>query len=582
MGELADLEHTFAYVASGAQVWVTFVLFSLGIHFTLHWWRVRARLEKSRATSIIAPPDIKESKLAALLASGMLGGTVVSFGVVVVEAFWGSNPVAVPLGSVGCVLAGYYFVWRLCMRADEKLRISQRPRYALLRSWRVPEFMKSSGLILVACAPAVLILGLAVPATDPRMDLTAWGFTYRWIACGPSIVFLILVASLWAEAARGRVGGELQGTRWRCGAVGTVGFITLWVNILVWPYVALYFPESWAGRHYGSLERLLEAPIFAFIGIAFFRCFTAEFRSGVADKRLQLSISFRRLSEKVSFVLSGWAVFSQKLSEDYYESSRLLEKTLSDLEVDPVGSQLAADALALGAAQQSGEVSQTDLRRLHLHQVLVARQSVPRRSRLGWWSTQRGAECTVRRKTALVLQRAGMLVKTTLTESHNALFAGVPVGLASSKAGPNLAAAPVFQGSSNTHFPGEPPRINLLAQAAASVTTIPTSGEAPDMPGHPLWEQAYIVVAALAGQLPTSVARSVLDPDGKNHTLKVQRCAFAALMALSEGDPNLLRQTRAYTVLSQLFGPRCEEILATARRGNARTRSRQINQQPLG
>lgn len=529
----------FGAVADAAQVWVTFVLFAVGVRFVRHWWKTRLELERMRGHSVLDPPDLKGSTLAVLLASAMFVGALVSFGVVVLEALWGASPVIVPLSAAGCTLTGYYFVWRLTQSVAQKLRIPRAPRYGTLRRWHGLTLLRASAGVFAPCAPLVVICALAAPGIDPRTDMSGWGFAYRWISAAPSLFFLGFVAVLWREAAHGKVGGDLKAARWRFLAHGTLGFAALWANLLVWPYIALHLPGTLMADHYAGLERLMEAPIFAIAGIGFFRGFAAEFRGGAADRRLCVSVGLRRLSERVSFVLDGWTVDSQNLTEDYFESSRLLQKTLSNLGVDREGTQLATDALAMRCALLGGALSETDLKRLHLHHALETRRQVH----------PTDVRDTRSRSTNGRLGRSLQIVP-----------AGLP-GARRSPAFPGLAAfREVFSAKATVSFLDQPARStssgapNPLARASGPVVGLPLRGSAPDLPGLPLWQQAYVVVAAMSGLLSCPrAARQILDPRGKHHAHKAQRSAYKALLDLTDADPRLLRRTRAHEVLEHLF-----------------------------
>lgn len=552
---MTGVERVFDLFASTAQVWVTFVLFALGVQFASYWLKTRKRLEKMRGSVLIDPPDLRESRFAALFASGLFAGTVVSFGVVSVEALCGSSDVAVTLAGYGCMVTGSYFAWRLGMRAEQKLRISHRPRYEPLRRIRLPGLLRNYRWFLAVLAVPLLVLALACPGPDPRTDLSLWGFAYRWTAAGPGLILSLLLVALFAEAARARVGGELKAARWRGAAWGSLGLVALWANHLLWPYVALYYPECWAGQNYAGIQRLLEAPIFGLLGVGFFKAFTKEFRSGEADKNFEHSDSFRRLSERISFTLSGFTVFSQRLTEDYYEASRLLEKTLASLGVGPRESQLAANALALAAAQTAGVLGKADLRRLHLHHARETRAAGARRQRPFPAPTpdpaRRCPQTRLRAATSTVA-RVSRSAVWNLSRPPSAFHSGAPLaGLHAS-------------GTRGAHE--DPRSSHLLARSAEPVVAFPHVGGAPDLPGRPCWQQAYVVVAAMSGLLPCPRAsREVLDPRGKNHTLKPQRVAYQALLDLA-GDAELLPHTRAYGVLADLFGEQAEPLIFAASR----------------
>lgn len=542
-------------------MWVTFVLFSLGVHFTLFWLKTRRRLEGMRGSVVLDPPDLRGSKLAAAFASGMFAGTAASLGAVLLEAFWGQNPFVAPLSHLACAYTAYYFIWLLSHRTVEKLRIEHRSRYAGLRRLGLVGLLRRGAYyVFCACAPLVLLFAVLVPTTDPRTDLSFWGFAYRWTVTAPSLFFLTVIGLLWADVALKKVGGELQAHRFRYGAWGALGFALLFVNFVAWPYAALHYPASWAGQNSEGLQRLLEAPIFGFFGIAFFKCFTAEFRSGEPDKRLRLSISFRRLSEGVSFRVSGWDLRTSKLTEDYYEAVSLLAQTCHNLRLSPTETQLAHDALALGAARKESEISDADLRRLHLHHSLASRnnrEKCPGKASRAPGGPGLAERCPIRRN-------AHRLSPSALAGSAKKLIAG---SLASRRASGGAADEARAGARKPCGVPANTDS-NLLARAAGPVALLSGSdGEPPGLLGRPAWEQAYAVIAAMSGLLPERAARQILDPRGKNHALWVQRNAYKALFQLAKDDADMLRSSQAYSVLARVFDGELDDTLARILRG---------------
>lgn len=298
------------------------------------------------------------------LPGGMVAGFLSSTTVYLLELRYEHSLFIGPLLFLGCSIIGLVFIAILAYVVRIKLRTDAYSEESTVKRAGISWSLRHANAIVLLTAVIAVVCAYKVPSPDLRTDLSAWGWAFRTAICVPGLFYTSAAAVIFARGAANTPRASAKNRRWRHATLGSMGFALLWINLWAWPLISLHPEIGWAATHAPGLERILEAPIFAFFGLAYARAFLPRYRTGSVDQLIAASMEAQSVSDNICAQLFGRHGVKLDIMDNALERLNILSRVGTKISLDPMEQRLARYALLIYAGYRRGVVSQEEIRHL--------------------------------------------------------------------------------------------------------------------------------------------------------------------------------------------------------------------------